>query len=53
MMEQQKGASDSDQTSRKPSKGKGKDKPYVFEQIPTVDETALSNLFDHLRVETK
>ena len=52
-MEQHKGATDSDQTSRKPSEEKGKGKPFVFGQIPTVDETALSNLFDHLRVETK
>ena len=52
-MERHKEATDSDPTSHKPSKGKEKDKPFVFGHIPIVDETALSNLFDHLRVETK
>lgn len=45
--------SNSDQLSRKPGKERTKNQPFVFDYIPIVDETALANLFDQLRVETK
>lgn len=43
----------SDQPSHKPVKKKKIDQPFLFDYIPIVDETALANLFDQLRVETK
>lgn len=52
-MEQHQSTSNEDQPSHNPVKKKISNQPFVFDYIPIVDETALANLFDQLRVETK
>ena len=54
-MSQQQAASvgNKEQAGSKPVKKKDKSQPFLFDYIPIVDATALANLFDELRVETK
>ena len=56
-MEQQETANTSttgtDHTACKPARKKDNTQPFLFDYIPIVDATALANLFDQLRVETK
>jgi len=53
MMAQKQTASNSDQSTRKQVRKKDNIPPFVFDYIPSVDETQLAKLFDQLRVETK
>lgn len=49
-MEQQQAASSSSSDQHKAVRKK---EAFLFDYIPIVDATALANLFDQLRVETK
>ena len=53
-MEQQEAASTSSSSDQcKAVRKKDNNQPFLFDYIPIVDATALANLFDQLRVETK
>ena len=52
-MEQQQAASSSSSDQHKAVRKKDNNQAFLFDYIPIVDATALANLFDQLRVETK
>ena len=53
MEQQQEAASSSSSDQHKAVRKKDNNQPFLFDYIPIVDATALANLFDQLRVETK